>query len=328
MNAKTALVLAALLAAPSFGRAEGFSGKDVGTGAAQFLKLGADARAAAMGNAGRAVAEDANSSYWNPAGLAGLTYRHATMTHASYYQSVFYDYISYAQPIRPAVSGRRERELRADQFGAIGVSLLYVNAGQIGELDNTGQRTGESYTPQDAAVIAAWGMPVTRRLDIGVAGKYISSRIKGSAATGAFDLGARLRLRFLFDLPWTIAAGVHNVGGRLRYVEQEDPVPLTITMANALRITRNWVVAFDAVAPRDNAMHVALGGEYRLVYDADLSATLRAGYQFRSTPSDLDGYTGITAGGGVGIARFGVDYAWIPYGALGDTHRLTLNYRF
>lgn len=324
------ILLAAVLlfAAPAMGRAKGFRDKDVGTGAAQFLKLGADARAAGLGNAGRALFEDANSAYWNPAGLAGLTYRHATMSHGAYYQNVFYDYLAYAQPIRPAVTGRRERELRADQYGAFSIALMYVNAGQIQELDNTGLETGESYTPQDAAVIAGWGLPVTRSLDVGISGKYITSRIKESAATGAFDFGARLRLRVFDTIPWIISGGIHNVGGRMKYIEQEDQVPLTFAIGNALRVTRNWSFVCDVVAARDNSLYPAFGTEYRFVYDADLSATFRFGYQRRVTDASLDGLTGISAGGGFGVGRFGVDYAWAPFGLLGDTHRIGLNYRF
>ncbi|MGD1047919.1 MAG: hypothetical protein ABR899_04115, partial [Candidatus Krumholzibacteriaceae bacterium] len=41
----------------------------VGTFSAQFLKIGPSARAAGMGSAFTAVANDATSIYWNPAGM-------------------------------------------------------------------------------------------------------------------------------------------------------------------------------------------------------------------------------------------------------------------
>jgi hypothetical protein len=28
------------------------------------------------------------------------------------------------------------------------------------------------------------------------------------------------------------------------------------------------------------------------------------------------------------VTRFSLDYAWMPYGLLGDTNRFTLSYRF
>ncbi len=326
MNRAALVVL--LLAGSAGARASGFHSRDAGTAAGQFLKLGADARAEGMGEAARAVAEDASSVYWDPAGLAALSYRHATLTHGVYYQSVFYDYLAYAQPVRPVVSGRRERELRSnDEYGAFGVGLLYLNAGQISELDNTGQPTGESFTPQDAAFMAAWGMPVTRHLDVGVGGKYVSSRIKESASTGAFDLSARLHF-YIIDAPFTISAAVQNLGGRLKYFQDGDPLPLTASVGTSLRLFKSVVLACDVVAPRDSSPYPALGGEYRVAYDSELSAALRLGYQQRTNSRDLDGFTGITAGGGFMFSRLGFDYAWAPFGALGDTHRITVSYRF
>lgn len=320
--------LALLFLAAAQAGASGFSQKDAGTAAGQFLRLGADARSEGMGEAVHAAAEDASAVYWNPAGLAGLSYRHAALTHGVYYQSVFYDFLSYAQPVQPILAGRRERELRAnDQYGAFGVSLLYLNAGQISELDNTGQPTGQSFTPQDAAVMAAWGIPLSRWLDIGVGGKYISSRLKDSASTGAFDLGARLHF-YLFELPYTFSAGVQNLGGRLQYIKQGDPLPLTISVGNCLKITRDFIIGADVVAARDGAPYPSFGGEYRLAYDSQLSAALRLGYQRRTSGSELEGFTGMTAGGGVTFSRLGFDYAWAPFGVLGDTHRITVSYRF
>ena len=86
------LALAGAVCVPEAGAA--FNNNDAGTSAAQFLKLGADARSAGMGQAARALCEDANAVYWNPAGLAALSYRQTTLTHAAYYQSTFYEFLA------------------------------------------------------------------------------------------------------------------------------------------------------------------------------------------------------------------------------------------
>lgn len=323
-SALAALLLAAALDAG----AAGFSDQWAGTAAAQFLQLGADARAEGMGEAARSVTEDANAVYWNPAGLASLDYRHATATHGLYYQSIFYDYLAYAQPVRPVLSDRRERELRSnDEYGAFGVGLLYLNAGQISAVDNTGAPTGESFTPQDAAVMAAWGAPVTENFDVGVGGKYISERIKESAETAAFDAGARLHF-YLGDVPYVMSATVQNVGGRLRFIESGDELPLTFALGNSVRIGKGLTLAADIVAPKDGAVYPAVGGEYRYSYDSEVSVAMRLGYDGRTTDAQLDGFTGLTLGAGFTYARFGFDYAWAPFGVLGDTNRLSISYRF
>ena len=321
------LLAAALVLAPVGARAS-YSKGDAGTSSGQFLKLGADARSAGIGNAVRASAEDANAVYWNPAGLASLKVRHATLSHGAYYQSVFYDFIAYGQPVK-SVLGRseRERELRTNQLGAFAVGLLYLNAGKLSEVDNTGTVTGTTFTPQDFAFMAGWGSSLTRSLDLGASFKYISSRIRGSASTGAVDLGARMKLH-VFDLPYAAAFTVQNIGGRLKFVDQADPLPLAVSIGQSLRLAKRWMVNLDLVAPKDNGLYPAFGTEFRLPLEANVFGALLLGYDGRTSAADLSGLTGLTFGGGIGVSRFAFDYAWAPYGLLGDAHRLSLSYRF
>jgi hypothetical protein len=322
------LALTLMLALAGSPARAAFRDKDAASSAGQFLRLGADARSEAMAEAVHAECTDANAVYWNPAGLASLQYRHATITHGSYYQNVFYDYASYAQPL-PSILGSssRERELRSSQLGAVGASLIYLNAGPISEVDNTGNPTGGNFTPQDAAFMIGWGLPLTENFDIGASGKFISSKIQDSAETGAFDLGARLHF-LIFEMPYTMSAGVQNLGGRLRYLQERNILPTTLTFGNSLHPTKNSVISFDMVAPRDGDPYPAIGGEYRIPFDPGMAFALRVGYTHRTVTNDLGGATSLSAGAGASFSRFSVDYAWMPYGTLGDTHRFTLSYRF
>jgi hypothetical protein len=59
-----------------------------------------------------------------------------------------------------------------------------------------------------------------------------------------------------------------------------------------------------------------------------MAAAVRVGYQNRSNSADLYGTTGLSVGAGLTFSKFSVDYAWMPYGLLGDTHRFSLSYRF
>jgi hypothetical protein len=191
IRATTISVLLVIAALPA--GASGFGDKEAGTSAASFLKLGADARAAGMGGAVHAAVDDATAIYWNPAGLAGLRYRHATMTHGASYQNTFQDFVAYAQPIEAPFAGNqsgRERDLRPDQFGTLGIAVLYQNAGPISEIDNTATPTGDRINPQDLAVIVAWGATVARGVDVGVGIKYITTKIQGDASTGAAAPGS------------------------------------------------------------------------------------------------------------------------------------------
>lgn len=326
----TALAVFVLTAALRAG-AGSFGAKEAGTSAGTFLKLGADARAAGMGSAVHAAVDDATAIYWNPAGLAGLRYRHATMTHAASYQSTFTDFVAYAQPIESPFQHQtgRERELQPDQFGTLGVAVLYQNSGSINEVDNTGALTGDRITPQDLAVFIAWGATVSRGLDLGVGLKYVSSKIQSTAQTGAVDLGARWRTWLPGDFPYALSLTAQNLGGQLKFHEISDPLPITVTVGQALKLYKGLTLTLDVVAPRDRSLYPAFGLEWRVPMQQGLSAALRAGYDGRLGGNDLNGgVTGVSFGGGLGVQRFGFDYGWSPAGGLGSTHKLSLSYRF
>jgi hypothetical protein len=53
----------------------------------------------------------------------------------------------------------------------------------------------------------------------------------------------------------------------------------------------------------------------------------RVGYQIKNT-GDLGGVTGLTAGAGVKVSMFSVDYALVSYGDLGLTHQLAISVSF
>jgi hypothetical protein len=323
-------VLAALLCAfPLGARAAGFGPSQAGTSGAAFLTEGADARAAGMGNAVGASADDASGVYWNPADLAGLHYRDATFTHTASYQNTFYDFLAYAQPIEVRGGTGRERDLAPDQLGTIAVSIQYQNAGKLAEVDNTGAPTGGSFTPQDFAATIGWGAELLRGLDAGVSVKYVSSQIEQSAATGAADFGARWRVQIPgTEIGYALSAAARNIGAPLKFYNQSDPLPMIITIGQALHPIHSVTVDVDVNLPRDASPYVSCGAEWRAPMTEGVTAALRAGYDGRLSSGDLGGTTGITFGGGLGFRRFGFDYAWTPAGALGNIQKLSLTYRF
>jgi hypothetical protein len=80
----------------------------------------------------------------------------------------------------------------------------------------------------------------------------------------------------------------------------------------------------DILVPRDHEIGLALGGEYskRL---GQMGFTARGGYR---TDSDVDGFAGVSAGGGIDVGRVGLDFAWVPFGDLGNAYRYSLHIKF
>jgi hypothetical protein len=319
-------LLAALLAALAGPAAAAFNSGSAGTSGGEFLKMGGDARGAGMGQAMTAAAEDASALYYNPAGLSQVRTRQGTASQGFLYQDVAVSFAAYAHPVQPTVKPRR-RFLRPSGLGTLAVGVLYLNAGGISEVDNTGVETGGEFTPRDVAAVAGWGATLTDSLDLGLALKYVDSRIQAAAKTGAVDAGARLRLDVL-GMPYTAALVMRNMAGRLRYHEQTDPLPLDVRFGQMVRPIPRLALSLDLAFPRDNGFYPAFGGEFAVPIEKDLTGFLRLGYDGRISPGDLDGIAAMTVGLGAGIKNWKVDYSWAPYGSLGHAHRFSLSAGF
>lgn len=84
----------------------------------EFLNIGVDAAALGMSNAVVASSGNANSTYWNPAGLMQLEQQEVSLMHASYFANIAqYNYGSYAKPI--------------DDDSAFGISVIRFSVDDI-----------------------------------------------------------------------------------------------------------------------------------------------------------------------------------------------------
>ena len=88
-----------------------------GTTAAQFLKIGVGPRPIGMGGAFTASADDINSIYWNPAGLAGMYTREAYFNHVDWISDVKLDYAGFG--------------IEVPGFGTLGASVSLLSMGTM-----------------------------------------------------------------------------------------------------------------------------------------------------------------------------------------------------
>ena len=303
---------------------------DVGTTTAPFLKLAPDPRAAGMGEAFAAVADEASAVYFDPAGLATLDHASVQVSQSFYLSNISYQYLGYAQPVAalfhesPKGLLLPESEPKPD-WGSLGFSLLYVNEGSIDQFDKTGAPSG-SFAPSDLAFTGAYGFRADP-FDLGLAAKYLQSKISNSASTVAADAAVRWHST-LYERPWTVSAGFRNLGGTLKYVNESDPLPASFVLGNALRPADAVLVALDITVPNDNAPYFALGVESTGQLSGGMRGDLRLGYSTRDSNSGLNGFAGASLGAGLTLSFCRIDYAWVPFGLLGDTHRVGLTFRF
>ncbi|MBI3293023.1 MAG: PorV/PorQ family protein [Elusimicrobia bacterium] len=304
------LLLPLFLIAIGAGRV-GAGGK--GTSTANFLKLGVGGRAVAMGEAQVALSNDVLSTYWNPAGLGHLRTPEAAFMHNESVQDTRYEYLAYAHPLP---SG-----------GTLGGSLSLLTIRDIQGFDVQDRNTGD-LRANDLLGTVAWGQrwdtPEAwwQGVSLGTSLKYLRKVLdQDTASTVMADLGAQYELPHTRWQGLTVGLAVQHVGPGLKFVQERSPLPRTLRVGLGYDqlFNKRLSLALDAVKPRDRGLSWQLGGEYRV---AGLLA-FRLGYR---TQDDVS--SGLHYGIGVGPDQFHVDYALVPFGELGLTHRVSILARF
>jgi hypothetical protein len=309
-----------LLAGPASAASSG------GTSGAQFLKLGAGARAGAMADAFTAVADDAFGSYYNPAGLVRLERPQLGGAHSALFQGVSYQTLSFAVPFGRA-DGREAIETRSNRH-ALGLSIYYLGVGDIERRSGDSTLPTGTFNAADSAYSLTYAYLATDQLSVGVNGKYIHQSIDSySGSAMAADLGALYRVNPHADRLITLAGSIRNIGNRIGYVSsQTDPLPLTVVAAGSVVAAKGLTVDVDLGKARDSSFYGAFGLEGRRSLSEAIGGALRFGYT--SSRRDNGGLSGIAAGGGLAFNKANFDFAWIPFGALGDAFRFSLLVKF
>jgi long-subunit fatty acid transport protein len=292
------IILAALLLSAAAARA---------AETASFLNLGVGARYLAMGGAGTALSDDANALYWNAAGLARVTQRELTASDMELQQGTRLDYAAYAQPT---------------SYGTFAAGGTYLTQGTIEGRDALGHTVG-GFTASDAAVAAGYGRK-TDLVDLGADVKFVQSHIASAQATTfAVDFGARKRIGSV-----VLGAALRNVGPGMKFDNERNDLPLRLAFGGAYKFAGGHALTAEITnAPRAGGTDVGFGGEFQ----AMKNVFLRAGYTTQTAitgGAGFDATRGLTLGLGVRNMRWSLDYAAVPMGELGSTHRFTLNTRW
>ncbi len=278
--------------------------QNAGTRAMTFLKIGIGAKAMGMGESHVAATDDLYASYWNPAGLARLQQPQLALMHNEWFAGINHEFIGFALPI--------------GDIGTIGASANYLSFGELQGRDRDGNET-TIFRPYDLALIVSYANAVTPNLAFGANAKFLREQIADESGTGiAFDFGG---LYTFPKLPLSLGFNAQHVGPRVRFVEEAFGLPFTFRFGAAYR---PWGDAFmltaDVVRPSDNDITTGVGAAYTIASILQL----RTGYKYKLGGNDLGGTSGLTGGFGLTLRRFQIDYALVPFGVLGLTHRFSL----
>jgi outer membrane protein OmpA-like peptidoglycan-associated protein len=270
-----------------------------GTAGMPLLKVGQGPRGSALGESYTSLAADASAIYWNPAGLARVRGYQFALSHQQWFTGVADEVGQGAFAIGP---------------GTAGVGLVYSGDRDFEGWSQENEPEGR-FSTWSAVLSAGYGMTLFGKYDAGVAVKGLLDDLAADRGSGAaVDFGVQARP--LANLGVGLAA---RHLGFVSYGSGPGKLPAEFALGADYRY-EGFVGTADVVVPLDNYPSVRLGVEYSPIREA----ALRVGW--RSGLSDVGLLGGLTAGLGVTVGSFGLDYAFAPYGDLGLTHRIGLRY--
>ena len=246
-----------------------------------------------------------------------------------------------------------------DKVGSFAASVQYNNYGEMVYASESGYTDGSTFMPSTFAVTLGWGRELTDKWSIGANLKYLGNQFE-TGRSGA--LGVDVAATYWSYSNWAFTLAARNIGYELYRVEMNNsekwlPFSLDFTASkklNHLPLTiimgyhdiQRWNMTFDDpldLAENYNPLtgevekpskasqfftnfgcHLVLGGELEI----GKNLVLRAAYNY-NTHNKLDvpkkrSLVGFSAGFGVKIKAFEIDYAISRSNIVGSPHFLTV----
>ncbi len=276
-----------------------------------LLSVPVGARACAMGEAFTGVADDVNTIYYNPGGLGYLNEVQLALAHHRWFADITDENLNIALPLGP---------------GTFGISGIFS---RIGGIENWNPDTGQPDTlvVSSGYAVLGYGVRLNKVLALGGSAKWLYDALPGQSGMGfCFDAGAIGR----FPSGLSVGVAAQNFGPGIKYGKERFSLPARVRLGAGYgrsfsRTASGWRLLTDINISLNGTPDFHLGMELAL----EELLVLRCGY--RLGPQDwrsLGLFSGFTAGLGVNAGRIALDYAFVPYGPLGATHRFALRTGF
>lgn len=304
---RIALLVFLVMALPQAADAQLFA--KVGTFGAQFLQIGTSARATGMGSAFTAIADDASSVFWNPAGLVEVRGSEFLASQVEWPADINLSsaVLAFNPRILPGTFALSARSLWLDPMP---VRTAYLPEGNGQTFDAGMASFGFSYS-------RFW----TDKFSAGFTLNYLHMGLAEEAVnTASFDFGIIYRIG-VRDL--RLGMVIQNLGGKIIYDELPSKMPTIFKVGACFSVVKSKNHALLASGefqhPSDNVERANLGLEYKLkelLY-------LRGGYYISYDTNEYSGGFGVIINTGQ-ESRAVVDYSMVSMAALDLVHRLSL----
>ena len=304
----------------------------VATSAANWLKLESGARGIGMGGSQTA----------SGIGVSAIPYNPSSLTFIGTDQEVYYSKVNYLAGISHNTIAYGRKMTFSDY---IGLHLFYLDSGPIGvttlaEPDGT----GEDYYVTNYALRLVYAKIVTDRLRIGGCIKYIRENIYTMYMQSfLLDIGSNFNTGIYGIM---LGMSVSNFGPDVQFhgegleleVSQEIdsdetvvrrtekfPVPLVFRLGLKKDIlgeeegsSHRLIASVDGINPIDYVLHWSVGAEYAWRDMVFLRSGTHIGHDT----------AGLSLGGGLRWKYIAVDYAYVNYGILEETHQFGISLEF
>lgn len=271
---------------------------------ARFLLVPPGSRPNAMGEAFTGIADDCNAVYWNAAGIAKLSKKEVSFTHTKGLVGTNIEYLTFVHPFKQVK-------------GTLGLSVAYMSDSQW-RLNEQGDFEGE-FENTALTTILSYGSSIINLFDIGVNIKILRWELDNEVASGfAVDLG----LLYSDIVPsLNIGIAVQNVGPKMRFIEDEFSLPVMLNVGFGYRMCGGkGNLALDIINYAiDGKTALNMGGEYII---KEMFA-VRMGYKYHPDDVKSKSIAGLSAGFGFGVDGYSMDYSFVPYGELGNMHKIS-----
>jgi tetratricopeptide (TPR) repeat protein len=278
-------------------------GLEGSSGTSSLFLLGAGTRAVGMGGSFVSIADDASAVFWNPAGLARLSFGELGFSHVTLPEGSEFDFAGLAYP--------------TVRHGSFALGFLRVGTDGIFSRDSRAAELG-STSFSETEILLAYGYPLFKFLSVGGALKAYNQSLAGYSANAA---GADFGL--LFEPHENLFLGLNAqdaVSSDLQLNTSKESIPRNFKAGASYLLPlgqsfRGIRTAVDAEKSENAPVVWHAGAEmsYRN------SVFLRFGYDREKA----------TFGFGLAYQRLGLDYAFKPQPeGLSASHRFGFSFRF
>jgi hypothetical protein len=290
----------------------------VGSAGAQVLQFVAGSRASAFSGAYVGADGDAESLFYNPAGIASLRYGAA---------------LSYETYVEQIALGSFGGVARVGNV-SVGLGAIFLDGGEVVEVlpdpefgGNRGIATDRTFSASEIAARLSAAMPVGDRLRIGASAGMVSSSLADqSRSAPVFDIGAQ----YLFSFA-TVGAALRNIGGALSGDDIADadlPMEARVGAAfqRALPDGLSLTVHTDLVArlaEHTGGIIIGAEGGWQTSEQRPIGAVARVGY---SAAEGEGGLGALRFGAGLAMTSLALDYTYQNLEFFGSVHRFGLRW--